>query len=217
MSAFEKSHRPERELAQRATASAPDAKVQGETENAGPVHEEARLWRDLGATRMPASAGDAAQVAVEGKGAGQTVEPGIAGAVGAHTGTNLADVRVHKDPLSQQSTRAMGARAFAYGSDVFLGPGESEADRGLMGHELTHVAQQRGRRGDAATQARCRPPKPKPKPKPRPTTRRDCAGSSRSATRTKRPSATPTGLRAARCRRARSSPSWGTSRGASAT
>jgi len=64
--------------------------------------------------------------------------------VGAHTGTNLADVRVHKDPLSQQSTRAMGARAFAYGSDVFLGPGESEADRGLMGHELTHVAQQRG-------------------------------------------------------------------------
>jgi len=43
MSAFEKSRRPERESAQRATASAPDAKVQGETENAGPVHEEARL------------------------------------------------------------------------------------------------------------------------------------------------------------------------------
>ena len=58
---------------------------------------------------MPASAGDVAQAAVEGQGAGQTVEPGIAGAVGAHTGTNLADVRVHKDPLPQQSTRdAMG-------------------------------------------------------------------------------------------------------------
>jgi hypothetical protein len=150
MSALEKSHRPERELAQRTTASAPDTRSQGEAENAGHVHEEARLWRDLGATRLPASAGDAAQLAVDGKGAGQSVEPSIAGAVGAHTGTNLADVRVHKDPLSQQATRAMSARAFAYGNDVFLGPGESEADRGLMSHELTHVAQQR--RGAATPQ-----------------------------------------------------------------
>jgi hypothetical protein len=36
----------------------------------------------------------------------------------------------------------MGARAFAYGSDVFLAAHESGGDLGLMAHELTHVAQQ---------------------------------------------------------------------------
>jgi hypothetical protein len=38
----------------------------------------------------------------------------------------------------------MGARAFTYGNDVFLGADESGADLGLMAHELTHVVQQRG-------------------------------------------------------------------------
>jgi uncharacterized protein DUF4157 len=45
----------------------------------------------------------------------------------------------------------MGARAFAYGSDVFLGAGESGADLGLMAHELTHVVQQ-GAAGQRAPQ-----------------------------------------------------------------
>jgi len=36
----------------------------------------------------------------------------------------------------------MGARAFAHGGDVFLCPGESSGDLGLMAHELPHVAQQ---------------------------------------------------------------------------
>ncbi len=36
----------------------------------------------------------------------------------------------------------MGARAFAHGTDVFRGAGESDGDLGLMAHELTHVAQQ---------------------------------------------------------------------------
>jgi hypothetical protein len=114
------------------------------TDQAHTEASEARMWRVLGASRAPASAGDAAQAAVDGKGTGHAVDPGIAAAVGAHTGTNLADVRVHQDPLSQQSAHAMNARAFAHRSDVFLGPGESETDRALMAHELTHVAQQRG-------------------------------------------------------------------------
>lgn len=36
---------------------------------------------------------------------------------------------------------ALGARAFADGSHIWLGAGESELDRGLMAHELAHVAQ----------------------------------------------------------------------------
>jgi hypothetical protein len=41
-------------------------------------------------------------------------------------GADLGGVRVHDDPLSQSATAAMGARAFAHRSDVFLGPGESD-------------------------------------------------------------------------------------------
>jgi hypothetical protein len=85
---------------------------------------------------------DAATVAVENKGTGQPVEEGVASRVGAHLGADFSNVRVHGDSLAREATSAMGARAFAHGSDVFLGPGESGGDLGLMAHELTHVAQQ---------------------------------------------------------------------------
>src|SRR5678815_821801 len=94
---------------------------------------------------------DVATTAVEHKGGGATVDPSIAARVRTHLGADFSRVRVHSDPLSQQATVAMGARAFAYGSDVFLGPGESGSDLGLMAHELTHVAQQ-GAAGQGALQ-----------------------------------------------------------------
>jgi hypothetical protein len=94
---------------------------------------------------------DAATAAVEHKGGGAAVDPAVAARVGAHLGADLSSVRVHSDPLIQQATAAMGARAFAYGSDVFLGPGESGSDLGLMAHELTHVVQQ-GAAGQCAPQ-----------------------------------------------------------------
>jgi hypothetical protein len=137
---YEKTHRPERELDQRSS----HREARQPSEATGVSAQEARMWRDLGAQRAPATAGDAAQSAIDGKGAGQPVDPGLAAAVGAQTGANVADARVHSDPLSQRSTRAMGARAFAHGNDVFLGPGERADDQTLMAHELTHVAQQRG-------------------------------------------------------------------------
>jgi hypothetical protein len=94
---------------------------------------------------------DAATAAVERKGSGVSVDPGVAARVGAHLGEDFSGVRVHRDPLAQQATAAIGARAFAYGSDVFLGAGESGGDLGLMAHELTHVAQQ-GAAGQRAVQ-----------------------------------------------------------------
>jgi Domain of unknown function (DUF4157)/Bacterial toxin homologue of phage lysozyme, C-term len=94
---------------------------------------------------------DAATAAVEHKGSGQPVDSQVASRVGAHLGADLSGARVHQDPLAGEATSAMGARAFAYGSDVFLGAGESGSDLGLMAHELTHVAQQ-GAAGQAAPQ-----------------------------------------------------------------
>ena len=52
----------------------------------------------------------------------------FAGAYRGQTGADVSRACVHKDPLSQQATHAMRARAFAHGGDVFLGPGESELD-----------------------------------------------------------------------------------------
>ncbi len=94
---------------------------------------------------------DAATIAVEHKGSGGPVDGDVAARVGAHLGADFSATRVHEDPLAQQATAAMGARAFAYGGDVFLGPGERGGDLGLMAHELTHVAQQ-GAAGQRAPQ-----------------------------------------------------------------
>jgi Domain of unknown function (DUF4157) len=102
-------------------------------------------------TNQPPTIHDAATVAVEQRGAGATVDAGVAERVGSHLGADLSGVRVHDDPLSQDATAAMGARAFAYGGDVFLGPGERGDDLALMAHELTHVVQQ-GAAGQHAPQ-----------------------------------------------------------------
>jgi Domain of unknown function (DUF4157) len=58
-------------------------------------------------------------------------------------GADFASVRVHQTPYAQ----ALGARAFTRGNDLYLAPGaydpESPHGRELIGHELTHVVQQR--------------------------------------------------------------------------
>ncbi len=61
---------------------------------------------------------------------------------------DLSDVRVHTDGVADGLNRAVAARAFATGSDVFFAQGEyrpgSVAGDRLLTHELAHVAQQRG-------------------------------------------------------------------------
>ena len=85
---------------------------------------------------------DVATAAVDGRGAGHPVNPSVRSKAEAHLGAHLGDVRVHTDELAQQASAAMGARAFAHKSDVFLGAAESPADTKLMAHELAHVVQQ---------------------------------------------------------------------------
>jgi hypothetical protein len=87
---------------------------------------------------------NAATAAVEAKGAGAPVDASVATKVGAHLGADFSGVRVHHDSVAHEASNAMGARAFAHGSDVFLGASEAPTDLGLMAHELTHVAQQGG-------------------------------------------------------------------------
>jgi hypothetical protein len=61
---------------------------------------------------------------------------------------DFGGVRVHTGPKADTLNRALGARAFATGRDIFFRDGEynpgSSAGRGLLAHELTHVVQQGG-------------------------------------------------------------------------
>jgi hypothetical protein len=53
---------------------------------------------------------------------------------------DLGDVRVHTDADAAHAAGLLGARAFAEDRDIWLGPGESPADRALLAHELAHTA-----------------------------------------------------------------------------
>src|SRR5215213_2193205 len=55
---------------------------------------------------------------------------------------DLTPIRVHTDARAQLTVRSFNTRAFAYGHDIFLGPGESPGDLRLMAHEVAHVVQQ---------------------------------------------------------------------------
>jgi hypothetical protein len=94
--------------------------------------------RDGAATTLS----DVATAAVDGKDAGSPVPGSVRAKVEPHVGADLSGVRVHQDDSATQASAALGARAFAHGSDVFLGSGESAGDESLMAHELTHVVQQ---------------------------------------------------------------------------
>jgi hypothetical protein len=61
-------------------------------------------------------------------------------------GTDLAHVRIHTGARAAAAARALGARAFTLGPDVFFGAGqyapETTAGLRLLAHELVHVVQQ---------------------------------------------------------------------------
>jgi hypothetical protein len=61
-------------------------------------------------------------------------------------GHDFSRVRVHADPASAARSRALGARAFAEGRNIYFGAREYAPDtrsgQALLAHELTHVLQQ---------------------------------------------------------------------------
>jgi hypothetical protein len=82
------------------------------------------------------------------RGAGRPLDAGTRDRVGEQLGDPLADVRVHDDAAAGELARAVSARAFTTGADVYFAagehrPGTADGDQ-LLAHELTHVVQQRG-------------------------------------------------------------------------
>ena len=87
--------------------------------------------------------------AFAGAGGGETLRPSLSHRLERHLGTDLSRVRVHSGGTAESAARALGARAFTVGRDIWLGAGESPDDLRLMAHEATHVVQQ-GQDGGAA-------------------------------------------------------------------
>jgi hypothetical protein len=92
------------------------------------------------AWRLPADRGNF------GVGTGQPLPPAVLQKMESFFGTSLSDVRVH---VGTQAP-SIGAVAFTQGSNIYFAPGEynpttSQGQR-LLGHELSHVVQQRAGR-----------------------------------------------------------------------
>jgi uncharacterized protein DUF4157 len=81
------------------------------------------------------------------RGAGRPLERSVASTLAPALGS-LDDVRVHTGDGAAAMARAVAARAFTVGSDIYFGrgeynPGTAEGNR-LIAHEVAHTIQQRG-------------------------------------------------------------------------
>lgn len=79
---------------------------------------------------------------------GSPLDRGVREQLEPSVGESLADVRVHTGDGAAALARAVSARAFTVGSDIFFASGEyrpaSPRGKELIAHELAHVVQQRG-------------------------------------------------------------------------
>ncbi len=80
------------------------------------------------------------------RGAGRPLPEPVRSKMEHALGTDFSDVRIHQD----DNPASIGATAYAQGHNIHFRPGKfqpnSRAGQRLIGHELTHVVQQRARR-----------------------------------------------------------------------
>lgn len=96
------------------------------------------------ASDSPAALPAAAADAIRSPGAGSPLPASVERPLSSSFGADLGPVRVHTDTRATGAADAIGARAFAWGSHVFLGRGEQATDVPLVAHEVAHVLQQQG-------------------------------------------------------------------------
>lgn len=82
------------------------------------------------------------------RGGGRALDGGVRQQMEAAFGRDFSGVRIHTASEADALNRAVNARAFTTGQDIFFRSGEyapgSSAGRELLAHELTHVVQQTG-------------------------------------------------------------------------
>lgn len=86
---------------------------------------------------------------------GEALHPQTRAALEPGFGHDFSTVRIHADAEAAAAARSLGATAFTVGSDVFFADGAFETDSPdgmhLLAHELTHVAQSRGRSASSSS------------------------------------------------------------------
>jgi Domain of unknown function (DUF4157) len=82
------------------------------------------------------------------RGGGRPLDSGVTDRIAPALGDSLSDVRVHTGEGAAALARAVSARAFTVGNDIFFGDGEyqphSRDGGALIAHEAAHAIQQRG-------------------------------------------------------------------------
>jgi hypothetical protein len=82
------------------------------------------------------------------RGFGRPLDRSVSRMLETGLGTSVGDVRVHTGDAAASLARAVSARAFTVGSDIFFGSGEyrpgSHDGNALIAHEVAHTVQQRG-------------------------------------------------------------------------
>lgn len=81
-----------------------------------------------------------------GRGGGETITPSLRSSMEHAFGRDFSGVRVHTNAEADTLNRALNARAFTTGQDIYFKSGEyqpeSPTGQRLLAHELTHVVQQ---------------------------------------------------------------------------
>ncbi|MEP3846897.1 MAG: DUF4157 domain-containing protein [Paracoccaceae bacterium] len=85
----------------------------------------------------PARAPEAAEAAVSNMGAGRPLSVHERAKFEPRFNADFSHVRIHENAAAQRATRALDARAFAYGSDIALS--KDGHDPKTLAHELAHV------------------------------------------------------------------------------
>lgn len=80
------------------------------------------------------------------RGSGRPLEAGLQEQMGQAMGADFSRVQVHTDTQAHQLNRAIQAKAFTTGNDIFFARGNynpsNRSGQELIAHELTHVVQQ---------------------------------------------------------------------------
>jgi hypothetical protein len=86
---------------------------------------------------------------------GTPLQPGLRQDMERRFGHDFSRVRVHSGPAAEQSARDVDANAYTVGHHIVFGAGgftsAMQPERRLLAHELTHVLQQTGPLGHAAS------------------------------------------------------------------
>ncbi|MGD1875877.1 MAG: DUF4157 domain-containing protein [Kiloniellaceae bacterium] len=117
-----------------------------------PEEEVERSQRDAtsggGGAASGVPAGVESSIASMRAGGGRPLHPAARSAIEPGLGHDLSGVRVHDGVAAANAAKAVKARAFTLGNDIFFGAGryrpESTSGRRLIAHEAVHTLQQSG-------------------------------------------------------------------------